>query len=204
MAQLEITAMTFGPFGIGRIDGKTVMVPNCAPGDRLEVKIDSERRDYAIARIVSVIEPGPVRRVPPCPFLPRCGGCDWQQIEYPAQLRLKGEIIAAEIGRALGVQIDPAGLVEPAPAEFGYRSRIRLKIGSNGRLGFHQLGSNQLVEIDRCMVADKRIRLPRALASVLGRIVQEIEVATDGEREVLVAYLSRRAARGRVSPASAR
>ena len=191
MPEIEITAMTFGPYGVGRLDGKTVMAPNCVPGDRLEVAIESERRDYLLARPIAVIRPGPDRRTPPCPFLPRCGGCDWQAIAYPAQVRLKGEIIAAELGRALGVTLDPASLVEPAPAEFGYRSRIRLKAGPGGKLGFNQLGSNRLVEIDRCMVAAEGIRLPHRLAAALGRNLDTIEVVRDGGREVLIAHLTR-------------
>ena len=195
MPEIEITAMTFGPYGVGRLDGKTVMAPNCVPGDRLEVAIESERRDYLLARPIAVIRPGPDRRTPPCPFLPRCGGCDWQAIAYPAQVRLKGEIIAAELGRALGVTLDPARLVEPAPAEFGYRSRIRLKAGPGGKLGFNQLGSNRLVEIDRCMVAAEGIRLPDRLAAALGRNLDTIEVvceaARNGGREVLIAHLMR-------------
>jgi len=191
MPELEITAMTFGPYGLGRLGGKAVMVPNCAPGDLLEVEIESERRDYTLARPVAVIRPGPDRRTPPCPFLPRCGGCDWQQIAYLAQVRLKGEIVAAELGRALGVTLDAASLVEPAPDEFGYRSRIRLKVGPGGTLGFRELGSNRIVAIDRCMVAAEGIRLPHRLAAVLGRNLDEIEVVRNGAREVLIAHLAR-------------
>jgi 23S rRNA (uracil1939-C5)-methyltransferase len=189
MARLEITAMTFGPYGVGRLDGKTVMVPNAAFGDLLEVEIESERRDYALARLKNVIRPGPERRAAPCPFLPRCGGCDWQQLNYSAQVRLKGQLIAAEIGRALGVALDPARLVEPAPAEFAYRSRIRLKAGAGGRLGFRELSSNALVEIDRCLVAIDGIRIPNRFAAALGGDLREIEVARDGAREVLIAHL---------------
>src|SRR5579862_6358327 len=96
MPQTEINAMTFGPYGVGRIDGKSVMVPQAAPGDLLEVAVTSERRDYAIARIDRIIRPGAHRRQPPCQYLPRCGGCDWQQIAYPAQVALKAQLIAAE------------------------------------------------------------------------------------------------------------
>lgn len=190
MAQVEIAAMTFGPFGVGRIDGKTVMVPNCAPGDLLEVEIESERRDYAIARPVGVIRPGPARRVPPCPFLPRCGGCDWQQLAYPEQVRLKAEMVAGEIGRALKVALDPADLLEPSPGEFGYRSRIRFKVGPGGKLGFQQLGTNTIVEIDRCMLGVEGLRLPRELARALSPSVREIEVVRAGAREVQIATLA--------------
>ncbi len=50
MAQVEITAMTFGPYGVGRLDGKAVMVPHAAPGDLLEVTVLQQRAGYLIAR----------------------------------------------------------------------------------------------------------------------------------------------------------
>jgi len=183
--------MTFGPYAVGRLEGKTVMAPNAAPGDLIEMEIASERRDYAIGRVARIVREGADRRVAPCPYLPRCGGCDWQHIAYAAQVRLKGELIAAEFHRALGVELDPAGLIEPAPAEFGYRARIRLKVGDNGRLGFHELGGNSLVEIDRCLVAAPDLRMPTELARELGRRCAEIEVAAGERGEVLVAYMAK-------------
>ncbi len=186
MPEIEVHAMTFGPYAVARMDGTAVMVPNAAPGDRLEVRIASRRKDFSIAQVERVIAPGPDRRQPPCPFLPRCGGCDWQHLNYPAQLRAKAELIAAGLRRA-GIEVGADDLIEPAPEEFGYRSRIRLKVGREGKLGFYQLGSNALVEIDRCMVAAPGLRLPYAFAAALGRNLDEIEVVASGAREVISA-----------------
>ncbi len=194
MPEVEISAMTFGPFGVGRRDGKAVMVAGAVAGDRLDVEIVSERRDYAVAKIREMLHASADRRAAPCPYLPRCGGCDWQHIDYGAQVRFKGEVVARELGHALGVAIDPAGLVEPAPAEFGYRSRIRLRVGAKGVLGFYSAGSNTIVEIDSCMVAEPGIRMPLHLARSLGKRVEEIEVVRDGAREVQVAHLKKPAA----------
>ena len=191
MAEVEISAMTFGPFGVGHRDGKAVMVAHSVVGDRLEVAPVSERRDYSVAKIREIIRASADRRDAPCPYLPRCGGCDWQHIEYAAQVRFKGEVIARELTHALGITIDPTELVEPAPAEFGYRSRIRLKVGAHGVLGFHEFGTNAIVEIDSCMVADAGIRMPLHLARSLGKRVEEIEVVRDGASEVQVAYLKK-------------
>jgi 23S rRNA (uracil1939-C5)-methyltransferase len=188
MPEIDVTAMTFGPYAVARLDGLTVMAPNATPGDRLEVAITSRRRELAFAKIERVIEAGPNRRTPPCPYLPQCGGCDWQHLNYPAQLRAKAELIATELRRA-NIEVDPTNLVESAPAEFGYRSRIRLKVGPDGKLGFYQLGSNALVEIDRCLVATEGLRLPRAFASAMWRNLEEIEVVASGEREVLTAMM---------------
>lgn len=194
MPEIEISAMTFGRFGVGRQDGKAVMVAGAVAGDRLDVEIVSERRDYSVAKIREILRASAERRVAPCPYLPRCGGCDWQHIDYGAQVRFKGEVVARELGHTLGVAIDPAGLVEPAPAEFGYRSRIRLRVGAKGVLGFYSAGSNTIVQIDSCMVAEPGIRMPLHLARSLGKRVEEIEVVRDGAREVQVAHLKKPAA----------
>jgi 23S rRNA (uracil1939-C5)-methyltransferase len=189
MAQVEITAMTFGPFAVGRLDGKAVMVPNAAPGDLLEVTVVQERAGYLVARAEQVLKGGAARRTPPCPYLPRCGGCDWQQIAYSAQTRYKAEVIAATLNHALGLQLNPANLIEPAPAEFGYRARIRFQTGRGGRLGFYEAGSRRLVEVEHCMVADAQIRMPHEFGAEIE--CEEIEVVADRGREVLVAHLAR-------------
>ena len=191
MAEVEISAMTFGPFGVGHRDGKAVMIARSVVGDRLEVATVSERRDYSVAKIKEIVRASADRRAAPCPYLPRCGGCDWQHIDYRAQLRFKGEVVARELSHALGVAIDPVDLVEPAPAEFGYRSRIRLKVGARGIVGFHEFGTNEIVEIDSCMVAEAGIRMPLHLARSLGKRVEEIEVVRDGAGEMQVAYLKK-------------
>jgi 23S rRNA (uracil1939-C5)-methyltransferase len=192
VALVEITAMTFGPYGVGRVDGKSVMVPHSVPGDLLEVTLQSEHGGYAIGRIVRIVAPGAARRPPPCVFLPRCGGCDWQHIEYPEQLRLKAEIVSHEFKHSLGVELDAATLVEPAPSEFGYRSRVRLKVGPRGSIGLYESASNRIVEIDRCLVADCNLESAIRLVRALSRDLLEIEVVRQSEaRQVLVAYLKK-------------
>ena len=192
MALVDITAMTFGPYGVGRLDGKSVMVPHSAPGDSLDVTIQFERGGYSIARVDRVVTPGPGRRTPPCPFLPRCGGCDWQQIGYPEQIRWKAQIVAQEFRHSLGVELDTSSLVEPSAMEFGYRSRVRLKVGRGGAIGFHESASNRLVEIDRCLVADCALEPAAGLARSLSRDLVEIEVIRKTESaQVLVGYLKK-------------
>jgi 23S rRNA (uracil1939-C5)-methyltransferase len=170
------------------------MVPHSVPGDLLDVTIQSEHGGYAIGHIVRVIAPGAARRSPPCVFLPRCGGCDWQHIEYHEQVRLKAQTVVDEFRHALGVELDAATLVEPAPSEFEYRSRVRLKVGPRGAIGLYESASNRMVEIDRCLVADCRLESAGRLARALGRDLLEVEVVRQSEaRQVLVAHLKKSA-----------
>jgi 23S rRNA (uracil1939-C5)-methyltransferase len=191
MPEIEISSMTFGPYGVGHLDGKTVMVSHAAPGDRIDVELDTSRRDYSLGTVRAIISPGLDRRAAPCPFLPRCGGCDWQHLAYPAQVRIKGELVASTLNHALELKLDPAKLIEPAAREFGYRSRIRLKAGAHGVLGFRGFGTHQMVEVDSCMVAEEGLRMPVHLARTLARKLDEIEVVAAGDREVLVGYLKK-------------
>ena len=92
--QVRIDDMTLGPYGVGRAHGKALLVANAAPGDVLDVSITGDHRDYSVARLENIAQSSPARRSTPCPFLPRCGGCDWQQLSYQEQVAAKGRLIA--------------------------------------------------------------------------------------------------------------
>ncbi|MBE3602774.1 hypothetical protein IMX07_03960 [bacterium] len=169
MPVVKIETMTFGPFGVGRLEGKAVMAPGAAPGDVLEIALANGRGGQTTGRIARIIEPSAHRRTPPCPYYARCGGCDWQQIDYAGQVEAKAAMLAAAFRRGLGIELDTRGPIEPAPAEFGYRARTRFKVGPGGKTGFHAAGSHTLVEVDRCIgpPAGAAARA-RALAAALG------------------------------------
>ncbi|HZP44325.1 MAG TPA: class I SAM-dependent RNA methyltransferase [Candidatus Binataceae bacterium] len=191
MDRLLIETMTLGPYGIARLDGNTVMVPRVAPGDLVEVEIDELKRSHALARLARVVQPGRDRRAAPCPYQAQCGGCDWQQIAYAAQLELKSALLAAEFRRALGVPLPRDGLVQAAPAEFGYRARIRLGVGRNGELGYHELSGRHLVPIASCLISEVELTPAVPLARLLRGSCREIELVKKSAQVVLIARLAR-------------
>src|SRR6185437_4603908 len=170
MRELVIEKMAFGADALGHVEGRAVLVRGAAPGDTIAVESFAEQRTYWRARNFKLLAAGAARRTPPCRYLPECGGCDWQHLEYAAQLKEKSALLAKEFRRALGVALDPDNLVEPCSREFGYRSRVRLKAHRDGVIGFHQAGSNRLTPIAECMlttiVLDPAQRLARALPCV--------------------------------------
>jgi 23S rRNA (uracil1939-C5)-methyltransferase len=190
-SQVQVSAMSFGPWAIARVGGKSVMIPAAVPGDLLEIGVVSEKHDYALASIVRVLQPAPERREPPCPYASSCGGCDWQHIRYEAQARLKSQVVADEFRRTIGIELNPEGLVEPAPAEFRYRTRVRLKNGPAGKIGFNHLSSNSFVPVDDCLVAAPPIQAAARLGSALGRDCTEIEVVAAQHGQVLIALLTK-------------
>src|SRR5947209_15361352 len=94
-ATLEVTIERILPGGAGltHADNRTLLVALAAPGDRVRVRVERVRGRVAFASIVEIIKPSPVRVEPACPYFGRCGGCDFQQLSYAAQLNAKVGII---------------------------------------------------------------------------------------------------------------
>ena len=62
------------------------------------------RANFAKASLVEVVEPSEDRRAARCPVAAECGGCQWQQLEYPAQLRWKEQLFHEQLVRRLGAE----------------------------------------------------------------------------------------------------
>ncbi|HZA55804.1 MAG TPA: 23S rRNA (uracil(1939)-C(5))-methyltransferase RlmD [Candidatus Udaeobacter sp.] len=150
---LEIDSLSYGPYGIGRVEGKAVMIPNTAPGDRVAAHIVESQERYAVGELVRLLRPSPARQPPPCPYVGECGGCPWQHVRYEAQLTAKQQNVASalrRIGKLDGFDLRP---IVPSANEYHYRRRIRLQLDERQRLGFYQPSSHRLVEIDACRIA---------------------------------------------------
>jgi 23S rRNA (uracil1939-C5)-methyltransferase len=160
---IEIERIAAGGDGIGHLaDGRVVFVPGTAPGDRVEVRIRKEAKRWARGEVRRIVEPGPDRREPPCPFAGRCGGCALEHLEYDAQLRAKSRIVADALSRLGGLEVEPPEVVA-SPEETRYRSRVSftLKRLSQGRVvaGFHAQGApGRIVDVDgRCLLPEPAI-----------------------------------------------
>src|SRR5205807_1204483 len=90
-----------------RSDSLAIKDRLAAPGDRLRVRVDRTKGNVVFARIEEIITPSPQRVEPPCPYFGRCGGCDFQQLTYEAQLAAKIEIIRDCLRRLGGIENVP-------------------------------------------------------------------------------------------------
>jgi 23S rRNA (uracil1939-C5)-methyltransferase len=171
--QLAVSIERIVPGGEGLARGAkgVVLVEHTAPGDVLEIEIESLRGGAARGRIRTVIESGPDRVEPPCPWYGRCGGCDFQHLSYDAQLEAKESIVRDAL-RRIG-HIDWQGPIErfPAPRPFGSRSRVELHTDpETGAVGFFARRSNEVVPIDRCLVS--RPEIDQALQTIRASTTQ--------------------------------
>ena len=143
-----------GGVGLAHAEGVTLFVSLAAPGDLARVRVDSTKGRAAFASIVEVLEPSPVRVEPPCPYFGRCGGCDFQQLTYEAQLDAKAEIIRDCLRRVAHTEPPTSIEVVPSPEVWRYRSRARWQHDALRRhLGYYERGSHRVCDVAECPVA---------------------------------------------------
>jgi 23S rRNA (uracil1939-C5)-methyltransferase len=151
--EVRIERILPGGVGLGHAEGKTVLVSLAAPGDVLRVQVEREQGNVLFASVVEVLTPSPVRVEPPCPYFGRCGGCDFQQLTYEAQLAAKAEIIADCLHRIARLNEVPAITVRPSPKDWRYRVRATWQIDQEKReIGYYERGSRRVCDVEYCAV----------------------------------------------------
>ena len=151
---LDLTGMAHGGSAIGRHEGRAIFVPYGIPGEQIRVRIVQDKGRFAIAEMVDIITPSPDRVQPPCPYFEegRCGGCQFQSIDYARQLTLKQQIVRDQLVRLGGL---PDVLVHPtlaSPASYAYRSHATFHVASSGQLGFIKTDHRTVLPVDDCLL----------------------------------------------------
>jgi 23S rRNA (uracil1939-C5)-methyltransferase len=191
---LEIDRLSYGPHGIGRVEGRVLMVPHTAPGDTVVARVIEQKERFSIGELAQIVSPSPARRTPPCPYVGECGGCSWQHLNYENQLKAKQQSVddaLRRIGKLSGYDLRP---IIPAAREYNYRRRIRLQVGHGRELGFYGASSHHLVNIDSCLIAEDALN--RVLDTLrrwtrgMNTVIEHLEVVTGDEPNQTVVVAS--------------
>jgi 23S rRNA (uracil1939-C5)-methyltransferase len=155
---------------VGREEGKAVFVPFGAPGDAVTPGRREEKKNFSRAWIGSLTTASPDRAEPPCPLFYRpggdpaaaCGGCDWQHLAYPAQVRAKKDLLIEafqRIGRIPKPAVEDTVRADPG-RELRYRNKVQIPLarGADGKIraGFYAAGSHTVVPFDDCLIQSQR------------------------------------------------
>ena len=153
---LKVKDVAFGGKGVGRDNGKAVFIPFTIDDERVSAKIVREKKQFAEAELVDLVEVSPHRIQPPCPYFGRCGGCSYQHIDYEHQLALKFRQVRDILGR-LGKLADvPMRPIIPSPSSYHYRNRITVH-AQDGVVGFFRRESHRLIDIKACPIAKPEV-----------------------------------------------
>jgi 23S rRNA (uracil1939-C5)-methyltransferase len=156
--------------GLGRAGGRVVLVPRAHPGDRVRARLTEVHAGWAEGALVEMLEAGPERRASPCPYVPLCGGCAFQDLSYDAQLRQKESVLRESLARAGALWEGPVAV--HASPERGWRLRASLHFapGEGGpRLGLRQEGTRRVVDVEACLQLSERMN--RAARAVRGALL---------------------------------
>ena len=170
---VKIERLLPGGVGLAHADGLTLLVSLAAPGDELRVKIDRLQGKVAFASIHEILKRSPVRVEPPCPYFGRCGGCDFQQLRYDAQLQAKVDIIQDCFQRIARIPAPVDIKIYASPNEWQYRARALWQTDDLRKwLGYYVRGSRDVCDVEYCAV------LVPELQQTLERLRSTIDSAT--------------------------
>ena len=173
--QLQIEKLVYGGDGLARLPadehgrGKTVLLPFVIPGETVEASLAQGRPGFVRATLQQVSQPSPDRVEPDCPYFGRCGGCQYQHINYPAQLRYKSEILRETLRRTAKLDLQSEIQVHSAePWHYRNRTRMHVQHTPKFQLGYHRYGSHQLLAAEQCPISSPLINLAIGAVWALG------------------------------------
>ena len=194
--QLHIDRLSVGGRGVGRTGALVVFVADVAPNEDVEVEITLIKKNFAEARLVTILKSSEARVTPPCPVAGICGGCNWQHISYPEQLSQKRSLVRESLRKFSGFDVSLESLVQPtiaSPKPLRYRNRVQFH--HEGReLGYFRRGSHRLISIDDCPISEEPIaaQIPILKEQFASHPPGRIEVfVTEDERVVTRAAAER-------------
>jgi len=164
---LEIEALDAGGDGVATAGGLGITVPFTIPGERVRVRVADHRRRPLAATLVEILRASPHRVSPTCRHFGidaasgPCGGCTWQHIAYPEQLRLKTALVDRLI-RAIvpgAPQTQPMVTGTPVDHPWSYRNKVHFVFGSRGStltMGHYVRGTRKVIPVVECPVHDAR------------------------------------------------
>jgi 23S rRNA (uracil1939-C5)-methyltransferase len=155
--ELTIDTLAYGGQGIARHEDFVLFVRGAVPGDTVRAEVTRRKRSYGEARLLEIVAPSPARVAPLCRHTESCGGCEWQTLDYAAQLEFKQRQVEeslAHIGGLAGYELETIRGMDPP---WRYRNKMEFSFGeSDGALvlGLHRRTSwRDVVEIEDCWLA---------------------------------------------------
>lgn len=194
---LTIESLAYGGDGVAHLEGRVVFIPDALPGDVVRVQIAQDKGTYLRGALIEVVEPSPDRVESFCASATHCGGCQWQDLAYPAQLRWKRSIVEESIRRLGHIEDVPMEDCLPSPVESGYRTVVRFPArhtASGLVMGYFERRSHRIVDLHACPLSGDRVNriasYIRTLPGIGSMDLREVTIrAGHNHPSVLVSFL---------------
>lgn len=150
--QVHIDRMDHFGNGIGNINGKIIFVKGALPGETVDVTITKDKKSFMEGTINTIIYKSSKRVEPFCKYFGVCGGCSLCHLNYENTLEYKKERVKNILSK---FDIPKINVIRNEN-DLYYRNKIELKI-VDGKLGFYEKSTHNLIEIKECKVTKKSI-----------------------------------------------
>ena len=161
IVELEITDLNSSGEGVGRHEGRVVFVPNTVTGDRLKIKIIQSKAKFARGRVEQLLTPSGHRIRPKCIVADKCGGCQWQHIDYSYQSHAKQQQVVQAFQRIGGFADIPIQPILHTSDSLNYRNKSTYPLARSAtgqvQAGYYRSNSHKLVNLNQCPVQDERL-----------------------------------------------
>ena len=173
LIEIEICDLNHTGDGVGKYCGKVVFVPNTVTGDLVKVRLLNVKPQYAYAKLDRIIRLSRDRIRPRCIVADKCGGCQWQHVNYDRQLIAKTEAVFQSLRRIGGFVNPNVAATIPSFDSIAYRNKATYPLGrsatGNLQAGYYRKGSHQIVNLNQCPIQDPRLN------PLLAEIKQDIQ-----------------------------
>ena len=166
--QLRIEKSVFGGDGLASLDGKTVFVENALPGEIVQARFLSEKKDWSRAKTLKVITPSGARVEPRCRYYGRCGGCQYQHADYPQELRMKESQVREVLEKFAGIH-DRVQSILHGKLDYGYRRSATFQVIREKKTKVHSLAY-----ISKDNVTPLKVQSCDLLHPSLARVLKEV------------------------------
>jgi len=168
LQNISIDAAAAEGKAIAKHDGKVIFVPFAAPGDVVDLLVDKQKKSYAEAKITHIHEASAIRTIPQCVHFGICGGCKWQHVQYPEQLKFKAAQAENDMQRIAKVEVKNYQDILGSDPIYQYRNKLEFTFSNKaweanfdknnpGRipaLGFHIPGMfDKVLDLEHCQLA---------------------------------------------------
>ena len=150
--QVHIDRMDHFGNGIGNINGKIIFVKGALTGETVDVTITKDKKSFMEGTINTIIYKSSKRVEPFCKYFGVCGGCSLCHLNYENTLEYKKERVKNILSK---FDIPKINVIKNEN-DLYYRNKIELKI-VDGKLGFYEKSTHNLIEIKECKVTKKSI-----------------------------------------------
>lgn len=160
LVDIEIVDVSSEGYGIGKVDQQVIFIPDTVTGDRTSARIVKMKKKYAEGKIVEIKEKSDYRIRPRCIVADKCGGCQWQHIDYQYQLETKVNQVKQNLSRIGGFENFTIENILSGE-DLGYRNKVNYPLGTsaNGKIkaGYYQKASHSIVNLNQCPIQDPRL-----------------------------------------------